>query len=118
MDGNRRNRGGRTMAECEIPESEPCSYKRRRLILWDFRPVDLYRTIDDPAVLLLPASVSGGLAFGPLFGSLYSFIGAAGGAFYHSLLHTGSADTFQHMPLKLDSLRTLLRKNGFSAFCS
>ncbi|RAI20381.1 hypothetical protein, partial [Rhodobium orientis] len=33
--------------------------------------------------LLLPASVfavSGGLAFGPLFGSLYSFIGAAGGA--------------------------------------
>lgn len=106
------------MAECEIPESEPCSYKRRRLILWDFRPVDLYRTIDDPAVLLLPASVfavSGGLAFGPLFGSLYSFIGAAGGAFLSFALAYRLGGYFQHMPLKLDSLRTLLRKNGF--FC-
>jgi uncharacterized membrane protein YdjX (TVP38/TMEM64 family) len=68
--------------------------------------------------LLLPASVfavSGGLAFGPLFGSLYSFIGAAGGAFLSFALAYRLGGYFQHMPLKLDSLRTLLRKNGF--FC-
>lgn len=118
MDGYRRNRGGRTMVECEISESEPRSYKRRRLILRDFRPAHLYRIIDDPAVFAATCfrfRRQRGLAFGPLFGSLYSFIGAAGGAFLSFAVAYRLGGNLQHMPLKLDSLRTLLRKNGF--FC-
>ncbi|MED2975291.1 TVP38/TMEM64 family protein [Bacillus swezeyi] len=68
--------------------------------------------------LLLPASVfavSGGLAFGPLFGSLYSFIGAAGGAFLSFALAYRLGGSFTKMPLKLEAFRMLLQKNGF--FC-
>ncbi|MFN2747685.1 TVP38/TMEM64 family protein [Bacillus sp. z60-18] len=68
--------------------------------------------------LLLPASVfavGGGLAFGPLFGSLYSFIGAAGGAFLSFALAYRLGGGMKKAPLKLESFRALLQKNGF--FC-
>lgn len=66
--------------------------------------------------LLLPASVfavGGGLAFGPIFGSLYSFIGAAGGAFLSFAVAYKLGGDVKNMPLKLDAFRAFLQKNGF-----
>ena len=66
--------------------------------------------------ILLPASVfavGGGLAFGPLFGSLYSFAGAAGGAFLSFAVAYRLGGNVKKMPLKLDAVRSLLQKNGF-----
>lgn len=66
--------------------------------------------------LLLPASVfavGGGLAFGPIFGSLYSFIGAAGGAFLSFAVSYKLGGDVKNMPLKLDAFRAFLQKNGF-----
>ncbi|MBU8787034.1 MULTISPECIES: TVP38/TMEM64 family protein [Bacillus] len=66
--------------------------------------------------LLLPASVfavGGGLAFGSVYGSLYSFIGAAGGAFLSFAVAYKLGGNMKNMPLKLDAFRAFLQKNGF-----
>ncbi|MDA1477569.1 TVP38/TMEM64 family protein [Bacillus changyiensis] len=66
--------------------------------------------------LLLPASVfavSGGLAFGPLLGSLYCFVGAAGGAFLSFALAYKIGANFNRISVKLKTLRMILHKNSF-----
>ncbi|MDI5788501.1 hypothetical protein PO124_09185 [Bacillus licheniformis] len=80
-----------------------------------FRPVDLYRTIDDPAVLLLPASVSPSAAASHSVRCLALCILYRCGrrCILSFALAYRLGGYFQHMPLKLDSLRTLLRKTAF-----